>query len=163
MREPIDVSGTEYEARAKLERVLPQFMLLVAGGARAISRLEIFALQQMKNVGALQRGGLIGEAFFVDQQGEIDAGILPKHSRIISIAQADGGEARAVFLKLRLVFAQLRDMLTAENSAIMAQEHDHSGTLLPQCAEAQRISVGVRQRDVGQSVAEGPGHLIQSI
>jgi hypothetical protein len=43
-------------------------------------------------------------------------------------------------LELGLVFTQLRDMLPAEDSAIVAEENDHRRVQLPQRAEADRAA-----------------------
>jgi hypothetical protein len=37
----------------------------------------------------------------------------------VSVAEADGGKRRALIQKVLLVFAQLRDVLAAKNSAIV--------------------------------------------
>jgi hypothetical protein len=112
----------------------------------------------MKKIRVLQSGGFIRESFFIHQERKIDAGIFPKHPRIIAIAEPDGGERGSLLLEVCFLFAQLRDVLTAENSAVVAEEHDHGGPLFPQGAEAHQFSVGIRQGDVRQSVAEGLRH-----
>jgi hypothetical protein len=42
------------------------------------------------------------------------------------------------------VFAQLRDMLLAENSTIMPQKDDDGGRISPQGTECYRLAVHVR-------------------
>src|ERR1051326_5205814 len=90
----------------------------------------------MQEVCVLEAGGLICDPVFVDQQRKRDAGLFPENAGVVSIAQSDRREAGAGGLELALVFAQLRDMLAAEDSSIVAEECHHRGTLLPQRAEA---------------------------
>jgi hypothetical protein len=52
------------------------------------------------------------------------------------------------------VIAQLRDVLAAENSAIMTQKHNYSRLLNPQGAKLDLLSIRVRQGNVSQFVAE---------
>ena len=73
----------------------------------------------MKDIRALETRGLTGETILVDQEGERDAGVLAEHARVISIAQADGGEIRAFGFERVMMFAQLRDMLAAEDSTVV--------------------------------------------
>jgi hypothetical protein len=46
------------------------------------------------------------------------------------------------------MFAQLRDMLAAEDSAVVAQENDHGGIGCPQRAKPNGRALRVRQRDI---------------
>ena len=43
------------------------------------------------------------------------------------------------------MIAQLRDMLAAEDSPVVAQQHQHRGSFLPQCTEANLLAVGIRE------------------
>ena len=63
---------------------------------------------------------MIGTAFLVDQERERDAGVFTEHARVIAIAEADGGDVRAFGFERFIVFAQLRDVLAAENSTVVA-------------------------------------------
>ena len=67
-----------------------------------------------------EASGTIGLTVLVDQQGKRDAGFFSESFCIISIAEADGGESRTELLKLAFVFAQLRNVLAAEDSAVVA-------------------------------------------
>ena len=112
----------------------------------------------MQGVGLLQLQRLIGFTLLVDQQRKIDAGFVAKCARIAEIAQSHGGKLRAFFFKLFLVFAQLRDMLAAENSTVVAQKHDHGRLVLPQRTELDFVPIHIRQHDMGQSGAIGRLH-----
>lgn len=48
------------------------------------------------------------------------------------VAEADGGQRSAFAVESVLVFAQLRDVLTAEDSAIVTKKDDYRGSFLPQ-------------------------------
>ncbi len=109
----------------------------------------------MKKVRVAQAGGAIGETVFIDEEGKMDAGIVAEHAGVIRVGQADGGKIRASRLNLVFVFAQLRDVLTAEDSTVMAQKHDYGGLLFPQRAEADLEAIGVGQDDGRQRLAQG--------
>jgi hypothetical protein len=106
-------------------------MLVVAGGAGAISGYCVVATEKVKNVCALQGGCAIGATVVVDQEGELEASVFAKHAGVICVREADGGKGRAFGFKLVFMFAQLRDVLAAENSAVVAQKHDYGGRLFP--------------------------------
>jgi hypothetical protein len=48
-----------------------------------------------------------------------------------------------------LVFAQLRGMLSAEESSIVTQKNNHGGRGFPQRAQPDRGALRIRQRDIG--------------
>jgi hypothetical protein len=60
--------------------------------------------------------------------------------------------------KLRFKFAQLRNVLAAEDSAVMAQENKHHRMLRPQRTQANGISVAIGQGDAGKSSAVRGAH-----
>jgi len=75
---------------------------------------------------------MVGLPFFINQQWECYSGFLAEHRRVTRISQADGGQLSALGLELSLVLTQLRDMLAAEDSAVVAKENDHGRIQLPQ-------------------------------
>ena len=78
-----------------------------------------------------QPNGFIGFAFVIDQQREMDTGFLAEESGIAGIAQSDDSEMSAFFLELGFKFAQLRDVLSAEDSTVVAKEDHHGRSALP--------------------------------
>jgi hypothetical protein len=56
------------------------------------------------------------------------------------------------------VFTQLRDVLAAKDSAVVAKEDENGGIRFPERAEANVLAEGVRERDIGELLAEGFGH-----
>jgi hypothetical protein len=156
--EAVDVAGAEDERAAQLEGIEAEFVLVVAGGAGALAVFEIVASEEMENVGGFEIGDFVGLALLVDEQGEVDAGFLQEDAGVVGVAEADGGEGGVPFAEGWLVFAQLRDVLAAEDSAVMAKEDEDGGIRFPERAEAELLSEGVGQRDAGESLAEGFGH-----
>lgn len=130
--EKVDVPGRKNEAPAQLKRIPTQFVLLVSRGPGALAASEIIAAKQVKYVSNAKTGDFVGAAVFVDKQGEIDSRLLLKNARVVAIAQTDGRERSASIAENLLVFAQLRDVLAAKNSSVMAKKNDHRRTGLPQ-------------------------------
>jgi hypothetical protein len=125
MREPVEVSWSEHKAPAQLKWIPPELSLLEPARLRPFPRRSIIRSQQMKHASGLQPCGFVGDPLFVDQQWERDAGVFAKDTRVGPVAQTDRGEIRTLGSELGFVCAQLRDMLAAEDSAIVAQENDH--------------------------------------
>ena len=57
------------------------------------------------------------------------------------VPKTDCGEGGAGFLDLQLMIAQLRDMLAAEDSSIVAQEDEHCVSFFPQGPEADCLAI----------------------
>ena len=73
----------------------------------------------MQQISGTQVGDGVSLALFVDQQGKRYSRFFAENFRIVSVAKSDGGERRALIQKGLFVFAQLRDVLAAKNSAIV--------------------------------------------
>jgi hypothetical protein len=86
VREPVDISGSEDEASTELKRILPQLVLMMAAGARALSRHGVLTSHKMQEIRGLQFRDVISVAGFVDKKGKGDARFFTKHSRIIPVA-----------------------------------------------------------------------------
>jgi hypothetical protein len=131
MRIEIAIAGTEHEAATELERILSEPMLAVAAGARPLTRGAVVASEHVEQIARFKAGSIIGDAFFIDQQRKIDLRLFAKQPRVINIAKADGCQPCAGCLKFLLVLAQLRDMLTAEDSAVVPKENQYGWAVLP--------------------------------
>ena len=129
--EAIDIPRAEDEATAKLKWIQPKFVLAMAGGAGAIAALEIIAAKNVQHIGATQVGDGVRLPMFVDEQREADSRFSPENARIVAVAKADGREGSAFVKEELLVFAQLRDVLTAENSSIVTKKNDDGRFVLP--------------------------------
>jgi hypothetical protein len=56
------------------------------------------------------------------------------------------------------VFAQLRDVLTAKDSAVVTQEHYDRRSYIPQGSEPRLTVVAIRKRYKGEFITEGDFH-----
>ena len=145
VRKTVDVTGSEYETTAQLERILAQFVLVMSGVAGAFAGFFIVAAQKMEKVCGFQFHSVVGLTKFVNEKGKRDAGFLAKFSRIHRVTEADGGQGRSLLTNGGFVFAQLRDVLAAKDSAVVTQE-DHDGRLsVPEGAEPDIASIGIGQ------------------
>ena len=131
MRVEIDVAGTENETAAELKRIRAQAMLSMASGRRARPGFRVVTSKKMQQVRRLEAGRAIREPIRIHQQRKRDAGLLTKEAGIASVAKTDGGEIGALGAEFFFVVAQLRNMLAAKDSTVMAQEHDNRGTAFP--------------------------------
>ena len=130
--EAIDISRREDEAAAKLEGIRAKFVLLMTGRPRALAALEIVAASEVQQIGGREISDGVGLALFVDQQRKIDARFFTENAGIVAVAKTDGSEGSAFVQEGLLVFAQLRDVLTAKNSSVVPQKNDHRRPALPQ-------------------------------
>ena len=152
--EQIAIAGSEDEARSELKRILTQAVLAVSGTLGAGARCGVVAAEEMEQVRRFQFSGAISGAIGIDQQRKRDAGLLPKQAGIVHVAQADGGQCRSRLLEFLLVCAQLRDMLTAENSTVVTQKHNDGGIRFPKRTQPNIATAAFRQHNVGESRTE---------
>jgi hypothetical protein len=90
-----------------------------------------------------QPDSFVGFAFVIDQEWKVDTGFLAEELGIAGIAQSNHGKACAFSLELGFKFAQLRDVLSAEDSTVMTKKDQHGRPTLPQGAEPHRVAVGI--------------------
>jgi hypothetical protein len=159
----IHVAGTQDEAAAQLKRIPAQAMLLVAGRPGASPGLRVIAAKKVQDVGLLQARRAIRFPLLVNQQGEGDAGFIAEKTGVAPVAESHSGQAGSLLLEFLLVFAQLRNVLAAEQSPIVAQENENPWLPFPKRSEPDLMSVGIRQDDAGQRLAERAGHVTDSI
>jgi len=126
MGKSIQVARAKDEASSQLEGVFAQFVLRVAGSLGASASLGVVASQQVQQIGALEFHGIVRFTLFVNEQREGDPGLVAKSARVDAVTKPDGGQGSAAVLEGLLVSAQLRDVLAAKDSAVMAQENEHS-------------------------------------
>ena len=94
---------------------------------------------------------MICEPLLVDQKKKCDFGFLPEQTRIVAIPQSHRSQGRALALKGALVFAQLRDVLTAEDSTIMAEENENRRPLFPESSKTMVVPIAIWQHDGGKN------------
>jgi len=150
----INVAGTKDETPAELEGVLASSMLAVAGDPGPLPGHGVVATQEMEQRGGFEAGCTIRLPLLVDQQGKADAGFLAEEPGIVPVTQADCGETRSFFPKGLLMLAQLRDVLSTEHSAIMAEENEDRTPVRPQRAKLDLLASRVRQNDPRKFSAE---------
>jgi len=156
--EAIDVAGAEDEGAAELKGVAAEFVLLVPGGGGAFAASGIVTAEEVENVGGFQAGDFVRLAVFVDQQGKFDLCFFLEDPGVVGIAEADGGESGLFFAEGLLMFAQLRDMLAAEDSAVVAKENQDGGIIFPERAKADLLAESVGEDDACELLTEGFGH-----
>ena len=158
MNETIDISRSEDEAAAELEGILAEFVLLVAGGAGALAAFEIVAAKKMKQISGTQVGDGVRLALFINEQRKGDAGLFAEKACIVAVTKTDGGERSAFVQEGLLVFAQLRDVLAAKDSAVVAEKNDDGRAALPQRSQTDFAAVGVRENDFCELLAKSLLH-----
>ena len=150
VREAVDVARSEDKAPSQLKRILPRFVLAMAGCPGAASRGGVVAAKQMQQVSGFQSRCSIRQPLLVDQQRKRDARFLAEKPRVLAVPQPDGGQPGSLFLEGFLVLAQLRDVFTAENSAIVPQKNEHRWTARPQRPENYFPSIAIGKSDLRQ-------------
>jgi hypothetical protein len=114
-----------------LERIFPKLVLHVAGCPGSRSRFCVVAPEDVKHIPRFQGCGLVGFPFSIDQQWKRDTGIITKEAGIMYIAESHRSQRGSGAPEVVLVFAQLRDVLAAKDSAIMPKDDNHGDTVLP--------------------------------
>lgn len=143
-----DVSSSE------LEGIFAEPVLAVSGALGAGARFRVLAAEKMKQVCGFQFRDLVSGASGIDQQRKRDPGLLAKQAGIVQITQADCGQGGSGLLDFGLVFAQLRDMLAAEDSTVVPQKNNDGWIPLPERSEADLRATRFGQRDVCELRAE---------
>lgn len=163
MDEQVFVSGRKHKAAAELKRIFSQAMLFVSCGLGPFAGLQIVFAQKMEQGSVAQPHGFIRLALVIDEKRKLDAGFLAEEPGITGVAQANHSETCAFPLELGFKFAQLRDVLSAEDSTVMTKKDHHGRFRLPQGAKARWIAIGIWERYSGELAAEGlrhPGHSL---
>jgi len=163
MGEAIDISWCEDEAAAELKGIHPKLVLMMPGRPGAIAALEIVAASHVQQIRRAQISDGISLAILVNEQGKSDSRFFAENPCIVAVAQADGSEGSALIQEGLLVFAQLRDVLAAKNSAIVAEKNDDCRLALPQRTQTDFSAIGVRENDVCQLPAESFLHVDSSL
>src|SRR5271165_925324 len=154
----VDVSRTENEAPAELKRVPPQRVLPESRRLRPLSRHSIVGPENVKQVSGSQPRRFVRPPLLIDQEGEIDARVFAENRRITRVAKTDRRQVGALALELRLMVAQLRNVLPAKYSTVVAQENHHRGRRRPQITQEDPSAVRIRQRYIGKRLAERGRH-----
>jgi hypothetical protein len=117
----------------------------------------------MQQGSVAQANSFVGLALVVDEKRELDAGFIAEEFRVAGIAQSNNSNVCAFLFEFFFKCAQLRDMLAAKNSPIVAQKDQDGWSALPQRAQARRLAFGIGQRNSGKLAAIGLGHAGHSL
>jgi hypothetical protein len=133
-------------------------MLMMACCTRTFSRCGIFASQEMQEVRGLQFRSAIGLAGFINQQREGDARFFTKQPSVIAVAQPHSGKRRTLVPERLLMFAQLRDVLAAKDSSVVAEKNQNGRSRVPQRAKKNLLPIAIGKGDLCEPAAEGFFH-----
>ena len=147
VREEIDVPGAENEAAAKLKRMPPMPMLPVSRGSGPVFGEEIVATKDVKQGCGFQSGRAVGRSLLINQQGEANTGVLSETPGVTGVTQPHRRQTGAGRPKPFFAFAQLRDVLPAEDSPIVPEKDHHFRMIGPERAQPNRVSIHVRQHN----------------
>jgi len=156
----VDVAGSKDEAASQLQGILAELVLTMPSGKRAGSRLAVLGTKDGKNRAHAEIHGAVGHPIGVDQQGECNSGVFTKDTRIFHVTEAYGSDPGAFELKSFFAFAQLRDVLPAEYSAIVPQKGHYARHAGPERAEPHWFPVAVRKLETGELRTESGFHSI---
>lgn len=132
---------------------------MVSGGARSLSSLGIVAPEEVQEIRRFQLRGMISLTSFVDQKRKGNTRFFAKHARIIPVAKADCREHCFFTAEGWLVFAQLRDVLAAKDSAVVPEKNQDSRLLGPQGPETRVPPIAIGQYDVSKFAAKRRFHV----
>ena len=99
----------------------------------------------MKERAVQETHGTICLPLGINQKWERDSSLLAKDLGIVCVTQTDGSQPSTFIAECLFVDAQLRDVLAAEDSSVVAKEGDHCGLVGPERAESNRLSFSVGQ------------------
>jgi hypothetical protein len=154
MGHAVHIAGSENESPTQLERIFSQSVLTMSSGLGSLARERVVFANKVKERGFLKAESTISFALLIDQEWKRDSRFFAKRAGVVDIAQANGNQPRAFGLELLLILTQLRDVLAAENSTVVAQKYYHRRPLRPQRAELHRFAINVGQGNAGKLAAE---------
>lgn len=143
MGEAIEVSGAEDEAAAELEWILLDPMLTESCLFGFLAAHHVVLAQQVEDIRFFQFHRLVCLAPVVNEEREGDAGLLDESAREDEVPETHGGQVRSPLFEVSLMFAQLRDVLSAEDSTVVPEEDDHRRTARPKQIELDRTLIRI--------------------
>lgn len=160
MGKPNLASSVDHEDPAELQGIALHPPLKVPPGQRAGGR------EDRPNVGGApnvppQAGSLVALPRLVDEQGVDDTEPLGKGPGVVDISIADKNQLRTVVDEGSPVPEQKSNLLSTKRSAVVAQEDEHGGVLLPEVRQpplrAMQIGEHERRQGGGQRSSHAPG------
>lgn len=132
MRIAIDVAWRKDKTASQLKWIFAQFVLAMTSSLRPLARRPIVFAQEVEQGSFAQSRSLVSLALVIDEQREFDAGIVAKQTGIVGVAKADRDQLRTLLRKFLLMFAQLRDVLSAEDSPVVTEKNYNRRRTRPQ-------------------------------
>ena len=131
-------------------------------GFGTLAGKRIVLAEEMEERGFLKTQSAISLPLLVNQKWKGDAGFFAEGTSILGVPQANGGKPRSLVFEFVLVFAQLRDMVAAEDSTIVAKKDHDRRPVRPQRSELHWFSIHIREGYAGELAAEGfvHGHIL---
>jgi hypothetical protein len=158
VREVVHISRAENKASPKLKWILAEFVLAMTRCAGPFAASGVIFAKKMEQIRRTESHGLIRVAVAIDQQREPDSRFLAKHACVVRVAQADGGQRSFFVPEGLLLFAQLRDMLAAENSSVMPEKDKHRGATGPKRPKPDFLAIRIGKHNFSEPAAEGLVH-----
>jgi len=85
----------------------------------------------MQKISGLQFRHAIGLAGFINQQRERNARFFTEHPSVIAVSESHRGKRRTLVPECLLMFAQLRDVLAAKDSSVVAEKDQYGRLRVP--------------------------------
>ena len=158
MNEAVNISRDEDKTSTQLEWIFPKLELPMSRGFGSFACYRVVLAEEVKHGRGAKAYSLVGLAFVVNKKREVDLGVVAKLPRISDVAQPDRSQSGAFCFERFLMFAQLRDVLAAEDSPVVPKEDNHGWPLRPQAAQSHWIAIDVRKGDAGQLAAVSVRH-----
>ena len=81
---------------------------------------EIVFPEKVEEIAVLEVHASVRQASFINKEGESDPCLLAEEAGVVNVPKANSRDGSTSIPDLRLMSAQLRDMVAAEDSAIVA-------------------------------------------
>jgi hypothetical protein len=154
VREAVHVSRAKDKAPAELEWIFAEFVLVMTRRACPPAAGGIIFAKKMEQIRRAESRGFISLAMVVDQKRELDSRFFAKNASVVGVTQADGSQRSTFVPEGLLVFAQLRDMLAAKNSSVMAEKNEHGGTVSPERPKPDFLAIRVGKHNFREPAAQ---------
>jgi hypothetical protein len=112
----------------------------------------------MKQIAVPQTNSAVSHPALVNQERKRNVCFFLEKLGVTLAAHAYRGYTCSLVLKRLFMLAQLRHMLTAENSPIVPEEHKDAGLSLPKGTKPDFASITIWQHDSGQRRTERLSH-----
>jgi hypothetical protein len=101
----------------------------------------------VQEVRASQTSRAISQPLLINQKRKRDACFFTKEPRVTAVAKPHGSYVCALATNYLLFFAQLRDVLPAENSTVVPQENHYRRLRRPQRTQPDLFPIRIRQHN----------------